>query len=141
MGKKQAITSKKAECSDANNNSTIHEREDSIDELALSAKLKKNKETSLSKTLTIRKLHSFDKENLPLGNSGIMENVNRKKRSQKNIFVEKGSKSSQKENVLQEMFQVQLNDSKCTFIDVYDNSIAIEERLEEVKGFYDFGID
>ncbi|CCJ28509.1 unnamed protein product [Pneumocystis jirovecii] len=116
MGKKQAITSKKAECSDANNNSTIHERED---------------KTSLSKTLTIRKLHSFDKENLPLGNSGIMENVNRKKRSQKNIFVEKGSKSSQKENVLQEMFQVQLNDSKCTFIDVYDNSIAIEERLEE----------
>ncbi|KAG5518845.1 hypothetical protein PMAC_002376 [Pneumocystis sp. 'macacae'] len=131
MGRKQVVTSRKEKSSDTNYDSVIHERKDSMDELTLSVKSKKNiKEMPLSKTLSIKKLHSFEKENLPLGSSRMMESVSLKKCSQKKIFMEKDSKDCQKENVLQ-VLQIQLNDPKRKFIDVYDDSIAMDKRLEE----------
>ncbi|KAG5439101.1 hypothetical protein PCANB_001400 [Pneumocystis canis] len=135
MGRKLMIMSKKAGLQKAiSHDSVTNEQDDSVDELAFSVKSKKktmNKETPLRKVSSMKKMDSSEKENRPLRSSSTIRSVHKKELFEKNIAVEKDLKNNQKESVRQDVLQVQLNDSKRKFIDIYDNSISVDKRLEE----------
>lgn len=130
MGKKQTFKNTNSKRT-IHRNTTISEQEDSIDELTSCVKQKKNyKETPLRKASNVKRLDSSEKENHPLYHPSSVENSDKKK-SKKNVPLEKELKNTQKESNRQEILCVQLNDSKRKLIDVYDDHPDMEKKLEE----------
>ncbi|EMR08128.1 hypothetical protein PNEG_03566 [Pneumocystis murina B123] len=112
---------------------SFNEQDDSIDELASSLKSKRNhtnKETPLRKISNIGKFDLSEKENIFSRYSETIEANSCKKRFEKGTTLENNSKGSQK-HVQQEVLQIRQNDSKRKFLDIYDENIDMEKRLEE----------